>query len=60
MQNIAAKKRARQEDVDSDYLFVNAKREMLKIKIKFVLASARLPVITWSRVGLRCREYDFR
>ena len=30
MRNIAAKKRARQEDVDSDCLFVNAKREIPK------------------------------
>ena len=30
-QNIAGKKRARQEDVDSDYLFDNAKREIARI-----------------------------
>jgi hypothetical protein len=31
MQNTAGKKRARQEDVDSDYLFVDAKKEIPKV-----------------------------
>ena len=30
-ENTAGKKRARQEDVDSDYLFVDAKREIPKV-----------------------------
>ena len=36
MQNTVAKKRARQEDVDSDYRFVDAKGEMPKSTTKLV------------------------
>ena len=38
MQNIAAKERAGQNVVDSDYLFVNAKKGNSKIAKKFSLA----------------------
>ena len=52
MRNTAAKKRAGQEDVNSDYLFGDAKREMPKIKIKLAWAKG-LPVITHIPVGYR-------
>ena len=35
MQNTGGKKRAAQEDVDSAYLFINAKREIPKVSIEF-------------------------
>jgi hypothetical protein len=38
MQNTDVKKRAAQEEVDSAYLFVNAKREIPKISNKIRLA----------------------
>ncbi len=52
MRNTAAKKRAGQEDVNSDYLFGDAKREMPKIKIKLAWAKGS-PVITHIPVGYR-------
>jgi hypothetical protein len=39
-QNTAAKKQARQENVESDYLFVDAKTEFPKSRQKTNLASA--------------------
>jgi len=51
MQNTGGKKRAAREDVDSAYLFVNAKREIPKISNEWPVPTLALhnPFYDWSK-----------